>query len=97
MPSLGSPVLLDKLSFRAGAAQSQTLHLELPVTREEREIQRIVQLRANVDEAKRKVNIGIYKAVRVRGVSVSALAGRLGLSRARIYQIIDRGEAQLDE
>ncbi len=57
----------------------------------------MIRLRAGVDEARQRVDVGVYRAVRVRGVPVKVLAARLGLTRARVYQMVHNGGAQLDQ
>ena len=64
--------------------------------RQERSIEQVIKLRAAVDEARRRVDAGVYHAVRVQGVPVRVLAERLGLTRARVYQMVHNGRSQLD-
>ena len=64
--------------------------------RQERSIEQVIKLRAAVDEARHRVDAGVYHAVRVQGVPVRVLAERLGLTRARVYQMVHNGRAQLD-
>lgn len=64
--------------------------------RQERAIEQVIKLRAGVDEARRRVDVGVYNAVRVQGVPVRVLAAELGMTRSRIYQMIHNAERQLD-
>ncbi len=64
--------------------------------RQERSIEQVVKLRASVDEARRRVDAGVYHAVRVQGVPVRVLAERLGLTRSRVYQMLHDAEHELD-
>lgn len=57
--------------------------------RQENSIRQVIRLRARVDEAKRQVEAGIYNAVRVQGVPVKVLAHELGMTKSRIYQILN--------
>lgn len=56
--------------------------------KQERAIENCVKLRAGVDEAHRRVYVGVYNAVRVQGVPARVVAERLGLTRSRVYQMI---------
>lgn len=64
--------------------------------RQERAIENVIRLRAGVDEARRRVDAGVYNAVRVQGVPVRVLAAELGMTRSRIYQMIHNAERELD-
>lgn len=63
----------------------------------ERDIEQVIRLRAQVDAARRRVDVGVYRAVRVKGIPVRVLAAHLGLTRARVYQMVRNGAARLDE
>ena len=64
--------------------------------RQEHAVEQVIKLRAHIDETRRRVDAGVYFAVRVQGVPVRVMAERLGLTRARVYQMVNNGAAQLD-
>jgi hypothetical protein len=64
--------------------------------RQEHAVEQVIKLRASIDETRRRVDAGVYHAVRVQGVPVQVLADRLGLTRARVYQMVNNGAGQLD-
>lgn len=64
--------------------------------RQERSIEQVIKLRAGVDEARRRVEVGVFYAVRMQGVPVRVLAERLGMTRSRVYQLLHNGEALVD-
>lgn len=59
--------------------------------RQERAIEQVIRLRASIDETRRRIDAGVYHAVRVQGVPVTVVAERLGLTRARVYQMVHEG------
>jgi hypothetical protein len=63
--------------------------------RQEKAIDRVIWLRASIDETRRRIDLGVYRAVRVQGVPVAVLAERLGLTRARVYQMINDAKEEL--
>jgi hypothetical protein len=63
--------------------------------RQEKAIDRVIWLRASLDETRRRIDLGVYRAVRVQGVPVAVLAERLGLTRARVYQMINDAKEEL--
>lgn len=64
--------------------------------RQEHAVEQVIKLRAQIDETRRRVDLSVYQAVRVQGVPARELAQRLGLTRARVYQMVNNGAAQLD-
>lgn len=56
--------------------------------KQEAAVRNVIQLRAGIDEARRRVDAGVYRAVRVRGVPVRVLADETGLTKSRIYQML---------
>lgn len=64
--------------------------------RQELAVEQVIKLRASIDETRRRVDLSVYKAVRAQGVPVQVLADRLGLTRARVYQMVNNGAAQFD-
>jgi hypothetical protein len=60
--------------------------------RQEQSLERAVKLRAGIDEAWRRFEIGVYKSVRVQNVPVRVVAERLDMTRSRIYQIVKKVE-----
>lgn len=60
--------------------------------RQERAIEQVIKLRAGIDEAHRRIDFGVYKAVRVENVPARVVAERLGLTRSRIYQMVKNHE-----
>ena len=64
--------------------------------RQEHAVEQVIKLRAQVDETRRRVDVGVYYAVRVQGVPVRVMAERLGLTRARVYQMVNNGGTRLD-
>lgn len=69
--------------------------------RQEHAIEQVIKLRAGIDETYRRIDLGVYNAVRIQGVPARVLADRLGLTRSRIYQMVhnheDRLSAELDK
>lgn len=65
--------------------------------RQENAIEQVIKLRASIEETRRRVDVGVYYAVRVQGVPVRTLAARLGMTRSRVYQMVNEGARQLDE
>jgi hypothetical protein len=59
--------------------------------RQERAIDRAVNLRALLDDLPSRIDVAVYRAVREEGVPVTVLAARLGLSRQRVYQMVNAG------
>jgi predicted transcriptional regulator len=64
--------------------------------RQEHAVDQVIKLRASIDETRRRVDLSVYQAVRVQGVPVQVMAERLGLTRARVYQMVNNGAAQVD-
>jgi hypothetical protein len=64
--------------------------------KQERALEQIVTLRASVSEAQRRINLSVYKAVRVHGVPVRVVADRLGLTKQRVYQMVHDADSELD-
>ena len=68
------------------------------MTRQERAIARTIRrrddLRTDVQAARKELDRTIYKAVRIDGVPVRDLAEALGLTRQRIYQMVEKGRPQ---
>lgn len=69
--------------------------------RQEHAIEQVIKLRAGVDDIYRRIDLGVYNAVRVQGVPARVLAERLKLTPSRIYQMVhnheDRLNAELDK
>ena len=68
-------------------------------TKRDREIAQAVRrrldyLRADAQAARRELDQTVYKAVRIEGVPVRYLAEALGLTRQRIYQMVEKGRPQ---
>lgn len=65
--------------------------------RQERAIDQVIQLRVRQDDIQRRVDVGVYRAVRVQGVPVAEMARRLKLTRQRIYQMIHNAEDAMED
>jgi hypothetical protein len=63
---------------------------------QERRIGQVITLRASIDETKHRIDLSVYRAVRVYGVPVRVVAERLGLTKQRVYQMVHNGARQLD-
>lgn len=64
--------------------------------RQEHAIEQVIRLRASVDDIYRRIDLGVYNAVRVQGVPARVVAERLNLTPSRIYQMIHSHEAWLN-
>lgn len=57
-----------------------------------RAVDRVIRLRAGIEEAREQSDVAAYVAVRTKGVPVRELADTLGLTRQRVYQMVRHGE-----
>lgn len=64
--------------------------------RQEHAIEQVIRLRAAIDDTYRRIDLGVYNAVRIQGVPARVLADRLGLTRSRIYQMVHNHEERLN-
>lgn len=64
--------------------------------RQDQSLEHAVKLRAGIDEAWRRFEIGVYRSVRVQDVPVRVVAERLGMTKSRVYQIVKK-VAELDK
>lgn len=65
--------------------------------RQEQKVEQVIRLQASIDEARRRTDVSIYRAVRVFGVPVKVLADRLGYTRQNVYHRVRKGARLLDQ